>query len=243
VFRHADQPLPDAPLYLMPSVRGGRNPTARRWRDLLERVRAGATLYVSLDDARISGFAGIFGMELRTRCQRTRPAVLDLAGVEGAGEMAVASDIRMDLSEAGAEVLAREADGNPALTCHRYGKGRVYLLTVPVERRLAETPGAFDADAAPWWRLYRHVAAKQVRRRAVRTEHPAIGLTEHRLDAKSRVVVAINYGPTPMRGELTLSRGWRVAESWLGAAPAETDGQAEAVIGGNDGIILVVRKA
>jgi endo-1,4-beta-mannosidase len=55
-FQYADQPLRPASLYLMPSVRGMHAISRRRWLELLGRVEAGATLYLSHHDCLLSPF-------------------------------------------------------------------------------------------------------------------------------------------------------------------------------------------
>jgi len=48
-YEHASQPLRDAPFYLLPCLAGTRMVSRRRMQDLLAKVKAGATLYISLD--------------------------------------------------------------------------------------------------------------------------------------------------------------------------------------------------
>jgi hypothetical protein len=132
-------------------------------------------------------------------------------------------------------VLAREADGSPALTRVAYGKGTIYFLTIPVEMELANTPGAFHSDAAPpAWQLYRYLAEPFLAHRIARKDNPFIGITEHPRDDGSRVVTLINYSPTPQNARLTLAEGWRITERWYGAEA----GQLPA----NDAVVFLIQK-
>ncbi len=210
-FRHADQPIPDSSLYLLPSLSGAAGFSRRFWLAMQERVRAGATLYVSHRDAILSGFAGLFGAEVRTRERRSGPADFAVSAWSGLPRFRIESPVRLNLQPRGAEVLAAEPDGNPVFLKHAFGRGMVYLMTVPVETALAECPGAFHAPgAAPWWRIYRHVASAAVRDRCASAASPAIGLTEHSIHPGERLVVAINYGSEPVAAPVQPASGWTI---------------------------------
>ena len=219
-FRYVEQPLPEAPLYLLPCICGGRVLPRRRWLELLAKVEAGATLYVSHRDGMLSPLVEPLGFEVHTRERRANPTTIRLDALPGAPELPTAGPIKLTLSPARAEVLGRETDGSPALTRAQYGKGTIYFLTIPLEVELAERPGAFHTpDAPPAWQLYRHLAAPFLGHRAVRKDHPQIGLTEHPLDERTRAIVLINYSPTPLEVPLTFSPGWRLGDAWYGSAP------------------------
>lgn len=210
-FRHAAQPIPESSLYLLPSLSGAAGFTRRFWLDLQARVRGGATLYVSVRDAMLSGFADVFGVEVRTRERRSAPVEFAASALSGAPRFAISSPIRLNLVPRGAEVLAAEADGNPVWLRSPLGRGTVHLLTVPIETALAETAGAFHAPGAmPWALIYRHVAEAVRRERAATAGHPAIGLTEHPAGPAERIVVAINYGAEPVDMAVQAQDGWAV---------------------------------
>ena len=210
-FHDGDRPLPEAPLYLLPSVRGAQVIPRRRWQQLLARIAAGATLYLSLDDAFISDFESITGLEVQTRQRRAAASVLTLEDTETSSlPMPCAGGIRQVFSATRAVVLGREADDNPAFTLCPYGKGQVFVLAFPLEQLLVRTPGVFAAsDAPPYWTLYRTLAADNPAGRVLRKDLPQVGVTEHVLAAGARVAVLINYSPAKVRVALTLKPGWR----------------------------------
>lgn len=213
-FQYGEQPLKKADLYLVPSVRGYNVITRRRWLDLLSRVEQGATLYLSLDDALLSGFEAEFGLQVQTRRKRTEPVQFTVNGV---GDFVIPAGFRLDLAERGASVLGREADGNPVFSCHGYGRGKIFFLSVPLERALTETPGSFHSAAAqPAWRIYREIAQQAGLGRAVQKSHPLLGLTEHQINDAERVIVAINYSPQPLEDQLILQDGWQISQVWRG---------------------------
>jgi hypothetical protein len=238
-FSYVDQPLPDAPLYLLPGISGGRVLPRRRWLELLAKVQAGATLYISHRDGMLSPLTEPLGFEVHTRERRVNHTTVRLDALPDTPELPTAGPIKLNLNPSHAEVLGREADGSPALTRAQFGKGTIYFLTFPLEQELAEHPGAFHTpDAPPAWQLYRHLAAPFLAHRAVRNDHPQVGVTEHPLDEQTRVIVLVNYSPTPLEVPLSFASGWNLHETWYGPAPEV----ATCRVGGNDAAVFTVVK-
>jgi hypothetical protein len=212
-FQHSSQPLRDSGLYLMPSVSGARHCTRRFWLELLERVRRGATLYLSHDDCLLSMFTGAFGVEVISRERLAGAVEAAMPGLPGKPALTLGGPIRLRLRARRAEVLGAEADGNPVFTRARHGRGRICFLTHPIEKLLAGAPGSFyGPQAQPFWQIYREVAGRELSRRVVARGDPLVGATEHPLSAKELLAVLINYSPEPRDARLTLARGWSVAE-------------------------------
>lgn len=220
VFQYADQPLKDASFYLMPCISGGRILYRRRWLELLKRVEAGATLYVSHDNGMLSPLTKPFGFDVLTRARRTQPAQVQLDYLSDRPAFTMPGDFQLRLSPTNAVVLGREQDGNPVFTRASYGQGNIYFLSLPMEKTLTTTPGAFHApNAQPYWLLYAHMAQPFVATRAVNKDHPMVGITEHVLDANSRVIVMVNYSPEPLTSRLNVAHGWSIGEAWYGRKP------------------------
>ena len=186
IAREADG-LPDVSLLIVPSNKALLGAT---WPRLLERARSGTHVYVSW-------FAGInenqrgawwpalepvFGVRHRLRyglAELADPLVTwtlraplgDLAaGTEltfpAAGQEYARS--YLPLESAGAEVLAVDQLGQPALVRNRTGDGAVYLSAYPVEYFGAMRRNAHADDQV--WRLYAALAAEAGVRPAVRVE-------------------------------------------------------------------------
>jgi len=69
-FQKAGQPIIDAPLYLLPSLKGIDPFYKDYWFKLLDKVKAGATLYMSLDDVYLPTFNEPLGIEVVTNSKR-----------------------------------------------------------------------------------------------------------------------------------------------------------------------------
>jgi hypothetical protein len=217
-FQFAGQPLRPARAYIVPSVSGTKHIENHSWAGILDAVRKGAALYMSLNEPIIVPLNEPFGVQIVTREHRTGPARFKMKGLPA--ECTVGSPCKLTLRTPRAEVLAREPDGNPVLTRASLGKGEAYLLGVPLELHAAHTPGAFDATRnPPYWQIYRRLAAGMPTRRVARRDNPMVGLTEHPFGDGSRAVIAINYSPAPAKVKLALDAGYRFDRTLHGPAP------------------------
>jgi len=236
-FHSVDRALPQAQVYLMPSIKGMRVMPRRRWQELLDRVAAGATLYLSFDGGWLSGFESLTGMRVvnRQRLAGAAEATLDLPG--GKLALCLPATSGLVLEPAGAEVLGRAADGNPVLTRFSYGQGKVVFLGLPLEAALADLPGAFwKPGATAFWRIYREVVAPTLGKRIAGRRSPQVSLTEHPMADGSRILVLMNFGSGTVDTEFTLARSWVVQDVLRGTAPR---GQ-RVFIPGADAVVLKV---
>lgn len=216
-FHYGDRPLPEAELYLLPSVKGLRALTRRREMELLQRVQAGANLYVSFDD----GFLGIVtemtGLKLIGRHQRENPCRFHLSDETTAYE--INSSTQFILEPGSATVLATEENGCPVFSVSPCGQGRVYFLSVPLETEVAQKTGAFLPDKEPYWKIYETLAASLAPRRHIQKDSPWLGITEHPMSDGRLIAVLINYRPAQLDASLDFSDLYQFEASWLGRAP------------------------
>ena len=191
LVRERDGLRGDARLYLVPCAKLLTAPGLDRLRELAE---AGATVYASY-------FAGstpvqrgpwltwldeIFGVRHRLRYGLVDPIeddevifqfVDDLGDIaEGtrlsfrvAGEPSARAYLPVD--SVGAEVVALDGHGRPALLRHPLGSGSAVLSTYPIEHLAARTPGANPEDT---WRLYSALATAAEVDRPVRVDDPRV---------------------------------------------------------------------
>ncbi|SFQ81023.1 beta-mannanase [Hymenobacter arizonensis] len=237
-FQKAGQPLADAPLYLLPSLKGVEPFHKAYWFALLDKVKAGATLYISLDDAYLPTFNGPLGVEVGTNSQRrSRVRFASKLGTDSL-VFEAAAERKLLIDSKQATVLAKEGDGNPVFLKTTYGKGRIYLLTFPLEQNLAALPGAFDAGQPAYASIYREIARPQLAARVLTQPHPLVGTTEHEVSPNEKVVVLINYSPSDIATTAHLLEGWKIASSLHGPKPASTSLTLKA----NDALVLTLRR-
>lgn len=198
-FRQIEQPLVDAAVYLLPGLKGGAAVPRRKWAALIDRVRQGATLYLSLDDGIVPHFNAIAGVDVIGRSQSTEPCAMKLA--DGT-VMPLRTAERLLVRNRSAEILGTRADdGAPLFWRHRLGQGTVIVLAAPIEVNLTLTPKAFDDDAAPFWKTYAAVAAFLPAGSMSAKDNPHVAITRHRLSESRHVVVAINHTAKPQAVE------------------------------------------
>lgn len=198
VARELDGVPDDCALYLVPSV---KQLTAPTWRALVARARAGAVVYASYFVGEHRTQRGpwwpnldeTFGVVKQLRYGLVDPIEDDelrmvfthdfgdvAAGEELVFRVAGTAESRAFLPVVpnGAQVLATDAHGRPALLRHRVGDGWLVLCTYPLEHMAARTP---RVNPEPTWRLYAALAAEAGVRPRVRVADPevSVGLMEH----------------------------------------------------------------
>jgi len=241
-FQHVEQPLKDSKLYLLPSINGGSAIRRERMLALLEKVKTGAHLYMSFGDALLSPFNEIAGVKVLTRERRDSQASCKFEFAKGE-EFKVSSSHKLKLELKGAEALGVEADGNPCFLTFKYGKGQIYVLTVPIEAHLSGTPGAFHRKgAAPFWKIYAHIAKGFVSGRALSGKHPMVAATEHPVSAGERIVFLLNQSSEDLEFESSLKAPWKLKQALRGKLPASGKGSLKIKIPANDALVFKISK-
>ncbi len=202
-FADGEDVLPDSNAYLLPSLTGDAI-AKRTWNALLQKVEAGAVLYISWQDAILAGFENMTGMKVISNRMRRDPQVrITLPGTEE--PILLRNDRQLELSMQDGEVIAAEENGNPAFTCRTYGKGRIYFLSCPMEAVLADQPAAFEETG--YYRLYQHMFRNVSDRKITEKSSPQLAVTEHPVDENHCTVILQNYG-SEQAYTLTVKDGW-----------------------------------
>lgn len=239
-FQYEDQPIRPTDVYLLPCVSGHHAIHHHRWRELLQRVQEGAVLYISFSDGFLTSFEEITGLQVQSRQRRTEAGQAVFVGLEGEPSLSVPGPIRLNSLSTDAEVLGAEADGNPVFTSHSYGKGKVFFLACPIELSLVGQPGAFTEE--PAWKLYRHLMRDMPSNRAVTRQSPCIGVTEHPLDGRRRIVAMINYHPEEITDRIVLKNGWIIRKILYGNASL-ANGTETVTLSANDAVVMEIETA
>ena len=231
-FQSAEQPIRDAKVYFLPSAKGRAFLTLRNWRALKEKVRAGATLYLSLDDTFLDGLEAVTGVEVDFR-----EASGEAVACKGEGwSFSFWSPVKRRFRALTAKPLAKDAAGNGTFFVNDYGKGKVYTLVAPLESALYRSAGKFASDA---YRLYETVAPVW---KLVKTGSRDVVATEHCFGGGKCGVVVVNDSATPYAGTPEIAKGWTVTSA-LTDDPSQakwTDGKLE--LGPNAGMLLMTEK-
>ncbi len=181
--------------------------TTRNWEALKEKVRNGATLYLSWSETFLDELDQVAGVELDYREARAQKLDLAFDLPEGGFRYSVTLPVLRHFIPCGAEVLAKSTDGEPFFFRHRYGKGYVYTLGFPLEEMVQGACGGFNGDA---WRIWRTICPVT---RLVETASPAVNASEHFFSADRCAAVIVNNGAEAYSDVPKLTTGWKVVSS------------------------------
>lgn len=180
-FLAPNKDIPESDVYIMPSITGCHVLYTKYYEQLKARVRDGATLYISNNDAFLSQFEEVTGCSILEKEQAYRGGEFDLDGYK----IPYNFSQRVKLVPNTAEVLATDNEGNPILVVNKFGKGKIYYLNFPLERMLTGMNRAFDSDT---YRLYEKILEPVLKDKKVRKTHPKVGVTEN-----GKIVTLVNY--------------------------------------------------
>ena len=239
-FQYADQPVKDAPLYLLPCITGDWVISRRRFLSLMENIAEGATLYISHNGGFVPLFEDLTGLKVKTRELRGKTDNINLRKHPNSHLHVSGEYFRLNIGTVNAEVLASESDGNPWFTCASYGRGKVYFLNYPIEVMLSGYPGAFHAkDANPYWMIYKQISEETtLKSRIVTKRNPMLGVTEHPCADGSRIAVIINYSPEVVKEALSISAGWMIESTIYGRPVSAENGLYTAFVEANDALLV-----
>ncbi len=237
-YQYENQPLKDAPLYLLPSITGVEGVPKQFWEKLLEKARSGASLYISIDDGYMLHFAELTGLHLHNRYRRAEAAQIMLA-LDGT-ELSLFGKFALELTAGErVEVLATEANGNIVFSRTSYGKGTVYFFAFPLELEMVREPGrSFLPEKAPLYKVYETISAEQRDKRILQVGNPNVGVTEHRQTDDEMVAVLINYLPLPCNVTGILRSGWSLDIAWYGEKPHVDGRNVTMVIPPNEASVI-----
>lgn len=197
-FQSTRAPLTDADIYFLPSVelRGGLSTTD--WEALLEKVRNGATLYMSYEDCNLSRLKDVCGMEISCRRKTSGTMTYKFDGFN----IDLAHEVEKIIEIDTADVLGEDINGNPVFIMNRYGKGKVYSLMFPIEKQVFDNPGTFEKDC---WRVYRSVLSKE---HLAKTSNSQLIITEHFFTDRQVGIILVNCSMKAIRESLEFISGW-----------------------------------
>lgn len=232
-FAHAEEKMPDAPLYIMPSVDNGQPIFLHRLNELLEKVKAGASLYFSLGDTLFRRIPELTGLTVASReAGENEKIIMDDAEYSISGKWKYNIESVAD----SCQVLASSEDGNPVFVCNRYGKGKIYFMSQPIEAILASMPGIFGKELPHYAAFYKKLA-KDVPSRVIRIRSSVVLCTEHIVKENHVLTVAINYGNRDITVLFEIKDGWKCVKVYRGK-----DDGGKVLIPANDAVILETKE-
>lgn len=187
-FAFSADELPESNIYMMPSITDQNIMPKERYEDLKRRVKDGATLYISYDGGVLSEFADLTGLSVVDTSVKYVNGNIQLENE--VVDFSKNYNLKFTLMDDDTKVLAYDNCGEPIITVHKYGKGKVYFLNFPLESMLVNENNAFDSNKHLVYKFL--LSADAHKNRKVISENKFISITEHNIE-DTCYVVAINY--------------------------------------------------
>ena len=240
-FIHWRDDLPESDVYMLPSLSTDKSIPRSLYIALEEKVRQGATLYISIDDALLSPFASLTGLKLNTRCKRNSP---DYATVDGA-KLLFDSSFKLNYETNGARTLLSLDDGTPAVTEYALGRGRVIFVSAPLEARAGVRAGVISGSfATPYYKIYEMLGLRSKNKCAASSDE-CVGITEHIVSETERILTILNHRPIEKTVNITLCSGYEFNESFDVHGKTEiikTESGFTCTIKHNTGFVVSIKK-
>ncbi len=133
-FTFENQPLPNSNLYVLASITSQTGIPSILVKQLVEKVKEGATLLITYNGGYLSRFEEITGLEVQGRTEVPKTTGFNVDG----DEVLVNSQADLILKPLTAKVVI-ESEGRVILTENSLGKGRVFFFNAPLENAYTET--------------------------------------------------------------------------------------------------------
>lgn len=212
-FAYAENPIPDADLYIMPSIDTNRPITKDRLNELLEKVKNGATLYMSIGKGLFRNIPEMTGVTFSEKEGFTSFENIKI----GDETISLKADYDYVVESCSAEIIAETESGRPVFFKNKFGKGYIYFSTIPVEKCLLQRKGVLSDDNGPDYSLWYRILKDEITdKKVVDTNSKMLRATEHIIDENSRYAVLINYAAKDITAELTIKDGWEIAKIYRG---------------------------
>lgn len=226
-FVYMNQEIPDAPLYILPSLHGWAPIFSEALDTLIEKAKNGAHVLISTSNGHLSMFGKLTGLKSRGMFRTPAESICRFDDVE----LPFTYGTKLLLESVDAHVIAQDDDGTVIFAEKACGKGKILYLNFPVEENLFKSVGNFTDDTKPYYKIYQKAAEGLAINRVAVSANPYVVVTNHKVDDETTIVIAINYSDKEQAPGLTI------------------DGKAACVYGNADCIpscdaaIFIVKKA
>ena len=236
-FCYITEELPEASVYILPSLVSDHGIYARELTPIIERVKQGATLYMSWQDALLSPFEEYTGLrpQYYTSVPNKSSVVVDGEKIDLCGSATMKLDVTT------AETVLASESGEPVLVKNSLGKGSVYFIPYPIEKIAGEGVRVSETSL---YRIYKKLDIRNPERVASKTDSH-VGLTEHPLEDGRRLLVLINYEAAEKTVTLSLKDGYALEEFLPledSSLISEQSGKIDLRMARNSAVSLIVKK-
>ena len=239
-FADGKYEIPQSKVYMLPSLCNQAMPN-RTQKEILRRVEEeGAVLYVSFNDAFVSGFAEITGCKILGNSECTANQKVCFGDTKDS--LSLKASRYLKLEPADCEVLAYDEDNNPAMTVRKYGKGLIYFLKFAPELFLIDEVNAFACETGKeYYKLY-DIIKKHTDCTIAEKSSPFIGLTEHSVGDGVYKITAVNYSDNDVHCVIKLKDEFSFSQKCHGEVKAISQKEIEISAVAGDICIFEIRE-
>lgn len=227
-FQSPYKKLEDAPLYLLPSVKERGELSTGAWRELREKVYAGATLYISLQDCFLSDLPELCGAVIVSESKVCGEVCCRFSNFE----LNLPRPSFRRMKSIGAEILAMDLHENPVFFRHRYGKGIVYTFALEMEEIISSRAGMYRSNG---WLVYRMLFEGKTR--LCYTQVPHLLATDHYFAKDHAVTVLRNCSAQSVETDYEVASGWEVTAVYSDCSEVKQNDE-KLYLPGNCGIVI-----
>lgn len=184
-FVYSTQELPDADIYLMPSIKGNNIIPRENYQKLIKTVENGATLYISNDTGIISEFEKLTGLRVMDSDKEMEQGEF----VYGEKRIFMGRRQRYIVTAEKAKVLAYDKQEIPVFSEHELGNGKVFYLNFPLEADMLDRREGFLSNQ---YQLYEIIFREKLQDKKIRSLNSLITVTLHDT-SQGMICVAINH--------------------------------------------------
>lgn len=201
-FCYSEKEIPKAKRYILPSVAQFHIMNRNKYLDLMDRVKNGAELYVSVDDGLMTDFEELTGLHIVDSRESGEAGSVEFCGEK----IDFVRNRFFDLRSAGAEVLAKDNEGNITISKYGLGDGSVTFVGFPLEAMLLEKNNAFEEN---YYTVYKNLFKDCVDEHIVVSDDKDVCVTIHQ-NGDEIYAVAINYSGEDKKVKLSVKDGYAV---------------------------------
>ena len=231
-FCFCESEIPDANVYLIPCVmrKGGLDRSSYRMLD--EKVKNGATVYMSLDyNACLPLMDEFLGFEISMREKCDRPLNIH---IKNKLDITLYSEYKFEVKSCGAVPID---DGGIVLEFKK-GKGKIITVLLPFEKLMINTVSSYQTLSG--YELYRIIGEKIIENNVLKSNDCEVLVTEHPKDKNTVYAIICNCSPVAKRVALDIKDGWTAESFYSDTECSYDDGILNMT--NNSGLILVLKK-
>lgn len=209
-FRHFDDELPNAEVYIVPSMVGWSPISQDCYVKLREKARLGASVLFTTSNGFITEIENTVGLESLGMINDNNVRNANF----GKHSLPFKYERKFMLKSVGAQVLCADTDGTVIFSKYKFGDGLIYFLNFPLESIVWETVNGFIDY--PYYEIYKTVGENVLIKKPILSKNSNISVTLHKVTDQKYIAIAINYSEKDLKFDYEIN-GFKVSDIYYGS--------------------------